>query len=148
MAPDFTFERVLLVDGSDADRALQSVFLQQAGVKQIVEAGGATQALNTIVKATHPFDAVIAETALPDMSGFRLLQIVRTNEARPMRADCCFVLMSGDWTPEALSLARGLDASGVVLKPFEPAKLKQQLSTARRRAFRIDIQRYLAIATP
>jgi len=148
MAPDFTFERVLLVDGSDADRALQSTFLQQAGVKQIVEAGGATQGLNAIVNATHPFDAVIAETTLSDISGFRLLQVVRTNEVRPISADCCFILMSGDWAPEALSLARGLDASGVLLKPFAPTELKQQLSTARRRTFKIDIKRYQAIATP
>jgi len=148
MASDMTFERVLLVDGSATDRALHSMFLQQAGISEVVEASDATQGFNLIVRAPQPFDAVIAETVLSDLSGFRLLQVVRTNEARPMRPDSCFILMSANWDADALGLARRLDVSGVLLKPFEPAILKQQLSVARRRVFPIDMPRYLSVVTP
>lgn len=148
MGSELKFERVLLVDSAATDRALHTVFLQQAGVHHVVEAADAAQAFNHITHAPHPFDAVVSEIVLADISGFRLLQVVRTNEARPMRPDACFLLMSGDWDPEALALARKLDVSGVLLKPFEPSKLKQQLSVARRRVFPIDMQRYLAVTTP
>ncbi|MGE4062192.1 MAG: response regulator [Rhodospirillaceae bacterium] len=148
MVSELTFARVLLVDSSPTDRALHTVFLQQAGVRHVVEAGDATQAFNVIIRAQQPFDAVIADIKLSDLSGFRLLQVVRTNEARPMRPDSCFILMSGDWDSAALTLARQLDVSGVLLKPFEPAKLKQQLAAARRRVFAINIPRYLAVITP
>lgn len=148
MVADFTFERVLLVDSNAAERVLQTLFLQQAGVREVVEASEAMRAFNVIVSAPHPFDAVIADIALSDMSGFKLLRAVRTNEARPARADSCFLLMSGDWDPASLKLARELDVSGVLLKPFEPAKLKQQLNLARRRVFPINTQRYFAAVTP
>lgn len=136
---DVTPRRVIIVSEAPSARALLATFLRNCGVYEVIELQAGASALAVMQRAQKPFDCVLADLSEDTLY---LLQDVRCGKARPTRADLCFILMSDEWTSGRLSLARELDVSGIIAKPVDPSKLHDQLLTARKRYYRIDVAKY------
>jgi CheY-like chemotaxis protein len=117
---------ILLVD-DDADvRSVAAAMLQQAG-HTVIEAGSGPAALKRLDGDTGCVDLLIADLAMPGMSGFELARVVR--DSRP-RLPILFV------TGYADNAARldSIDAHRLLLKPFHAAELNAKVAEALGRA--------------
>ena len=122
--------------------------LGRLGAKSVKVAYTGAEAFKAINHAQNRFDCVIADVCMPDGNGLELLHRVRTaTTVRGFRPDMCFVLMSGVASAEIAAIARRLDVSAFLVKPFTVHSLQMAISSARRRVFPLNHQRY-AMLTP
>jgi DNA-binding NtrC family response regulator len=106
---------VLVVDDEPLIRWALAETLRGLGL-DVDQAGDAASALRSITTAHLPFDVVVLDLRLPDMSDLSLLATVRQ-----LLPDAVVVLMTAYETPEITSRALELGACGVLRKPFELA---------------------------
>ena len=100
--------RILVVDDEPMVRAVTSKLLRLKG-HTVEEAEGGPQALDRIGDAP-PFDLVITDLSMPEMSGRELAAAIR--ERQP---ELPIMLLTGDTDAQA----EGVDVSAVVKKPFQ-----------------------------
>jgi CheY-like chemotaxis protein len=75
---------------------------------------------------------VITATGLRFIDGYTLCSLLR---AEPLTADVSIVLLTGDTTPAAATLARSSGADRVVRTPYSPGTLLQAVTLGRNRAW-------------
>ena len=100
--------RILVVDDEPMVRAVTSKLLRLKG-HTVEEVEGGPQALS-VLASTGPFDLVITDLSMPEMSGRELATAIR--ERQP---DLPVMLLTGDTDAQA----EGADVSAVVKKPFQ-----------------------------
>jgi response regulator RpfG family c-di-GMP phosphodiesterase/tRNA A-37 threonylcarbamoyl transferase component Bud32 len=110
--------RVLVVDDESSVRKLCRQLLEAEGSEVEVAANGA-QALEMI--ANSPYDLVLLDVAMPDMTGVEVLVRLRQQQAK----DCHLkvLMFSGHTTPEEMSEMLGRGADDFLTKPFSLAQL-------------------------
>jgi CheY-like chemotaxis protein len=96
---------------------LLTLQLEDLGCK-VIEAGSAIAALR-VVREYGPPNIAIIDVAMPELSGFELVLILR---GRSDTADLPVVFLSGRVHPSDIETGRSLGAS-YVTKPFEPDEL-------------------------
>lgn len=106
----------LVVDDSDVLRRLIEMCLRPAGFEVATASSGA-EALERL-SGSAP-DLVILDIGLPDMSGWDVLEQIRSDEAN---AHCKVLVLSG--YDDAQSEGRRLGADAVVVKPFRNDELR------------------------
>jgi DNA-binding response OmpR family regulator len=109
---------VLLVDDDDSFRKAMVRILTSAGhtVRDLPSGLDVCRAL-----AEAPVDILVTDLIMPDVEGLETIRTVRReNSTLPIIA----ISGGGRLTPASyLTMARGVGATDVLAKPFEPAKL-------------------------
>jgi DNA-binding NtrC family response regulator len=109
---------ILVVDDEPLIRWAVSESLSELGF-DVEQAADAQSALRKVTTTALPFDAVVLDLRLPDMSDLSLLATLRQ-----LLPDAALILMTAFGTPEILADAEGLGAA-VINKPFELNDLTQ-----------------------
>jgi len=107
---------ILVVDDEPLIRWSVSESLSDLGF-DVEQAADAQSALRKVTTTTLPFDGVVLDLRLPDMSDLSLLATLRQ-----LLPEARLILMTAFGTPEILADAEGLGAL-VINKPFELSDL-------------------------
>ena len=108
---------VLVVDDEPLIRWSVTETLADLGL-DVEQADCAASALQAITTTALPFDVIVLDLRLPDMSDLSLLATIRQ-----LLPDTPIVLMTAFSTPEIVAEARRLGVRAVLNKPFELADL-------------------------
>jgi CheY-like chemotaxis protein len=121
-----TGEKVLIADDNRQIRMLVSASLRSAGYV-LIEAENGEDALQTAI-AEHP-DLMLLDVTMPKLDGFEVLHFLHK---RPDTADVKVVML----TTAAMKsdIQTGFDEGAVdyLVKPFEPARLREAVEKALR----------------
>ena len=110
---------VLVVDDEPLIRWSVTETLAGLGL-DVEQAECAASALQAITTTVLPFDVIVLDLRLPDMSDLSLLGTIRQ-----LLPETPVVLMTALDTPEILAAAHNLGVRGVLNKPFELAALSR-----------------------
>lgn len=108
-------DRVVLADEDDVWRKNIGAILTKAGFLVIGEASDGITALK-IIRARQP-ELVVADVALPGISGLELARIVYEDRIAPV------LLTSSTWQQDLLEKAKEVHAFGFLVKPVDEATL-------------------------
>ena len=114
---------ILVVDDEQAVRELTVEILRQGGHRPhgVESVRAALELLEQ-----KPFDLVVSDVAMPELTGFELLR-----EVREHRPELPVVLMTGGSDDhERISRAVELGASALIFKPFSHAELNEAVAAA------------------
>jgi CheY-like chemotaxis protein/anti-sigma regulatory factor (Ser/Thr protein kinase) len=114
--------RILIVDDDRALRFVLSELLTDAG-HTVDQAAGGREALRRL--DAEPFDIVLLDIGLPDVSGLDVLAHARSVSSPPI-----VVMMTADDTPETLLAAVRQQAYRYLRKPFAPAVIVEVIEDA------------------
>jgi serine phosphatase RsbU (regulator of sigma subunit)/CheY-like chemotaxis protein len=119
--------RILVVDDTEASRYITSRWLRRSG-HLVTEVDTGTRALSALHDA--PFDLVLLDVRLPDMSGFEVCERIKGD---PGTAALPVIHISATFV-EADDLARGLTqgADGYLTEPVDPGLLLATVESALR----------------
>ncbi len=110
--------RILVVDDEPAVRDLTVEFLRRSGYKPH-GVPTARHALDLLDE--EPFDLVVSDVVMPEMTGVELLYALRLRQP-----DLPVILMTGgSKEPERTTKAVELGAVGLLYKPFSHAELNE-----------------------
>ncbi len=113
-------KRILLVDDEEYIQITLQLFLEDKGF-HVTVANCGNKAVEEAFKAFsegHPYDLIISDIHMPDMTGDVLLQkIKRVNMKAPV------LIMTGFGNAELNQKLDELGADGYLEKPFDPARL-------------------------
>jgi PAS domain S-box-containing protein len=118
IAPDAPKMRILLVDDDAEVRTVTAAYLTEMG-HRVVEAADGSSALD-ILKADDQIDVLIADFAMPGMTGTDL-----ADKAREIRSDLGILLVTGYADPKRLP-----DGYLMLHKPFSRADLATKVTAA------------------
>ncbi len=112
--------RVLVVDDNDYARAICSAGLRKLGVGEVVEAEGGAEAVLQLMSG--PFDLMVMDWYMPDISGAGLMQILR-DPRFGAPSETPVILMTAYPSRENLARAKELGVTEVLPKPFTTEQL-------------------------
>lgn len=115
MHPELKDLRVLVVDDSRAMRRIVKGFMDDTGVKEIVEAAHGRAALE--IMAVTPVDLVVCDLNMPVMNGLELLQAVRAGG----QENLCFVMLTVEAVQKTMNQSLALGADSYIVKPVTKA---------------------------
>lgn len=116
--------RILIVDDNASNRDLLGRQLSRAG-HTVAEADGGRAALATL--ESQPFDLILLDMMMPDISGYEVLQRLKT---QPATSDIPVIMISA--LDDLDSVTRCLEAGAVdyLLKPFDPTLLRARIGSS------------------
>jgi CheY-like chemotaxis protein len=114
--------RILVVDDAGEVVVLCVNVLQSLGYA-VRGANRAARALELVRQ--EPFDLMIVDYKMPDMSGFEVFE-----QARALQPDLGFLLLTGHGTADVVADAIGLGFHEILLKPFTRAQLRAAVQQA------------------
>ena len=97
--------------------------LKDANLSELLETDNATSALQTLreaAKTAKPFDYILCDWHMPDVSGLELLKLCRDDKNLN---GLKFILVSADSDGAAIETARQAGAFDYLLKPWTKASL-------------------------
>ncbi len=118
-------KKILVVDDDRVFRAIICQFFESSGNKeyQVAEAENGTKALD-LVKET-PYDAIIMDLILPDISGIEV-----TKKIREFNKSIAIIIVTGAPSLETSIEAEKLGVYDYVEKPIEPENLVEMIKEA------------------
>lgn len=114
--------RVLVIDDERAVRRAQARVLASI-VDEVIEAADGREAIELV--ASSAFDAVVSDVSMPGMDGLALLRRIREHDL-----DVPVVLVTGQPDVASAVQAVGLGAFNYLMKPVEPAALRDVVKRA------------------
>jgi len=124
MAVDYSMP-VLVVDDYRAVARIIGRLLNQAGFKEVDDAGDAEEALAKMRE--RKYGLVLSDWHMAPMTGFELLEAAKADEKL---RDTTFIMVSADFSPENATAAKQAGASGLMLKPFDAQTLRAKIAGA------------------
>jgi DNA-binding response OmpR family regulator len=117
-------EKILIADDNRQIRMLVSATLRTGGYV-LIEAEDGEMALQTAI-AEHP-DLVLLDVTMPKLNGFEVLHFLHK---RPDTADCRVIMLTTAGT--VADIKHGIDegACDYLVKPFQPAHLREAVIKA------------------
>ena len=112
-------KQVLVVDDSHVVRRLVEVVLQQIDIEVLTVANG-TEACEALKRCSP--DMVILDVGLPDISGWDVLDFVKT---RPDLCETVVIMLTGRADAQDIETAANKGADEYLLKPFRPDELRR-----------------------
>jgi two-component system chemotaxis response regulator CheY len=112
--------RALVVDDNAYARAISAASLRKLGVGDIVEADGGAEAILALLEA--PFDLMLMDWYMPDVSGAGLMTVLRDARFGPART-MPVILMTAYASRDNIARARELGVNEVLVKPFSTDQL-------------------------
>lgn len=113
--------RILIVDDEDDIREVARVALEATTDWQVMEASSGAKGI-TLAQRERP-DAVLLDLMMPDMDGMTVLARLKSDERT---AGIPVILLTAKVQAARQCDRRG--AAGVIVKPFDPLRLAQQMS--------------------
>jgi two-component system chemotaxis response regulator CheY len=120
--------KILVIDDFKTMRKVVMNALGQLGLKNIVEADDAADALPMIEAAAaspEPFGLIVSDWNMPKMKGIELLAKVRAN---PATAKLPFVLVTAEAETSNITEAIKLGVSNYIVKPFTMAGFSEKIT--------------------
>lgn len=114
--------KVLVVDDAGPVVVLCVNVLQSRGYL-VKGANGGETAIELV--RNEPFDLMVVDYKMPGLDGFQVVQ-----QARAIRPQMTFVLVTGHATPEIMREAVQMGFSSILLKPFTPNELRGAVESA------------------
>lgn len=114
--------KVVAVDDQLTMRTLVRTGLQQIGITDVREYGGAEEALRNVV--VQPAHLIISDFNMPGMDGLEFLRAVRANANTKATG---FILLTGRADRELVQRAAQFGVNNYLVKPFTVATLKQKI---------------------
>jgi len=115
--------RILLAEDDAFARRLTVSTLKRIGVVHITEATDGLQALKAIAAAKTPFDLIVSDWNMPNMTGLDLLRLVRDEHpAMP------FLMLTGNAGIDMVKTARTHKVDAYVVKPFSTDQLRSKIA--------------------
>ncbi|CAN5133890.1 response regulator [soil metagenome] len=116
---------VLIVDDDDNIRLIAQMSLEGLTTWRIQEARSGKEALSCL-EGELP-DVILLDVMMPDMTGMDLL-----GHARALLGDNLplVIFMTAKVQTSEIEKYRSLGAAGVIMKPFDPMKLPEQIEEA------------------
>jgi CheY-like chemotaxis protein len=139
---------VLLVDDENAFLDLVQAMLKTIGITTVSRAASGRDAFEKLLNSPRVVDVILCDYNMAQGTGLELLWVVRTGQIKSVRPDACFVLLTASGDHETVAVAARLDVSGYLVKPVTPQKLKSAITAGRKRAIRIDFNRYKQVQLP
>jgi two-component system OmpR family response regulator len=117
-----TAPHALVVDDDEGIRTVVDIALNLVGGFEVTEAASGEEALSLI--GDHAFDVVILDVMMPGLDGPSTLKLIR---ATPHGADVPVVFLTAKAQPHERRELERLGVSGVIIKPFDPLTLADDL---------------------
>lgn len=114
--------KILVVDDSVGIRLAAKKVFQNLGFKNVSVADDGTTALDELKK--EPFDLVVADWNMPQMSGVDLLKAMRAESALN---DIPFLLVTGEENQDSLMEAMRAGISNFMTKPYDAKVLSEKI---------------------
>lgn len=115
--------RILLAEDDSFARRLTVSTLKRIGINHITEATDGLQALKAIAAAKTPFDLIVSDWNMPNMTGLDLLRLVRDEHpAMP------FLMLTGNAGIDMVKTARTHRVDAYVVKPFSTDQLRSKIA--------------------
>lgn len=116
--------KILIVDDMATMRKIVSKTLREFGFSDIQEGTDGLMGWDILSKAEPPFELIISDWNMPNLTGIELLKKVRANEKY---ANTPFILLTAEAEAAQVSEALKLGVSNYIVKPFSPDMLRQKL---------------------
>ncbi len=119
--------RVLIVDDMASLRDLLKAYLRRLGFKHVTEAVDGRDAYQTLIAskaAGNPFELVISDWNMPNMTGLELLKLVR---GIPDWKNLPFLILTTENEKEKVMEAVMAQVSNYIVKPIEERTLEEKL---------------------
>src|SRR5690606_27934780 len=120
--------KILIVDDMKTMRMLVKKNLGQLGFDKIAEAEDGVLAWQQIEKSINemaPFNLIISDWTMPNMTGLDLLKKVRSH---PKVASTPFIMLTAEADVALIKQAIGAGVSNYITKPFSAEPLKEKLA--------------------
>ena len=117
--------RVLVVDDSSTMRRILINCLAKIKVTDVAQAGDGTEAL-TMLGAQGPFDLMLTDWNMPQMTGIDLLKAVK---ADPKLTAMPVVIVTTEAEKERIVEAIKCGAANYIVKPFTPETLYEKIKS-------------------
>lgn len=118
--------KILIVDDMMTMRTLVSKTLKELGFTNITQAENGMVAFEKVQSSQVPFQLIISDWNMPQMTGLELLKAVR---ALPTGKTLPFVLLTAESEKAQVVQAILAGVNGYVTKPFTAATLEEKLKT-------------------
>lgn len=115
--------QILVVDDFSTMRKIIKSMLRKIGVKSIDDAEDGRVALDFL--SSHPYDLVILDWNMPNMSGIDLLKSIKANEKLK---HVPVLMVTSEATESQIIIAVQTGAANYIVKPFTEATLIKKLS--------------------
>ena len=115
---------ILVVDDYQTMVRIIRNLLKQIGYENVDEAANGQAALEMI--RSKPYGLVISDWNMEPMTGFELLQKVRSDPAHP---DVPFIMVTAESKTDNVVAARKAGVNNYIVKPFNAAMLKAKIDT-------------------
>ncbi|WP_240232346.1 response regulator [Devosia lacusdianchii] len=112
--------RALVVDDNAYARAISAASLKKLGVGDVVQADAGAAAILALM--TEPFDVMLMDWYMPDVSGAGLMQVLRDPRFGAAQATPV-ILMTAYASRDNVVRARELGVNEVLVKPFTTDQL-------------------------
>jgi CheY-like chemotaxis protein len=127
----FNFQnlRALVVDDNETNRRILEEILQSWGLQSVCARNG-QDALNTLqssLQGGRDFDLVIADAQMPGMSGFELVDKIRSDLRLK---NCVIVMLTSSDRREAASISEGVGIEQTLTKPAKKSELFNAIASA------------------
>lgn len=119
--------RILIVDDMPSLRDLLKAYLRRLGFKHISDAVDGRDAYQTLIAskaAGNPFELIISDWNMPNMTGLELLKLVR---AIPEWKNLPFLILTTENEKEKVMEAVIAQVSNYMVKPIEEKTLEEKL---------------------
>lgn len=116
---------ILVVDDFKTMRRIVTNLLLQLGFKNIGDAADGEAALECL--AEKEYKLIISDWNMEPMSGFELLQKIRSSE-EPLKS-IPFVMITAESKPENVVKAKQAGVNNYIVKPFNAETLKGKLKS-------------------
>jgi len=123
---DVVGRTVIIADDDQIIRDLLRAILRKAGLQVVAEISTGNRAIAAY--KTHRPEIVCLDINMPGMSGLEVLHAIRE-----MSADAIVILISGQTTQDNITQAIEGKADGVIVKPFNSARVTEEIGRALRR---------------
>lgn len=120
--------RIMLVEDHPFHLRATQCLLESYGFTQLTTSDCATGALQHMVKAEQPFDILLCDQCLPEVSGIDLIKIA-SHRGMIKQAILLSSLTSIELIElENLAILKGLPLLGYLIKPLNQCELRQLLT--------------------
>lgn len=114
--------RLLFVDDDPDIRAIVALALGRDPTITLTVVGSGTEALASLQADDGKVDAALLDVTMPDIDGPSLLTLLRH-----VMPDLPVIFMTAHSRDRELSMLRAAGAQGVIVKPFAPLTLVEQV---------------------
>lgn len=117
--------QILVVDDYSTMVRIMKKLLKEVGFDNVDDANSGTAALEMM--STKKYDLIISDWNMEPMTGFELLQKVRSDEATKKLP---FIMVTAESKPDNVKAAKQAGVNNYLIKPFNAAVLKVKIEQA------------------